>query len=376
VFLDANGTLKRLPRAPSRKRPEKFWQQFEEFCLFYDCFWTHDRTSVLLVAPPPRNLEKHYRAARYIARPSGQVLDSRFFIVRSTMAIQLTGAPDDTSSISIEFAGSQHTVSVQDNLADAFADARVLTTMNKNNDLAWIRQWVDWHARLHGTDTIVMIDNGSTAYSTSQLEDAIASVPGIEKISIISWPYRYGPHDPAVVFHRYWANFLQVSSFNMLFRRLFPRAHSVINCDIDELVGTEDGISAHEAAIKSPLGLVTLKGTWVEPVTSGTDAADDHLAFRFRDKNPLKAICANKWVLDPKRSWTLDLGIMPSVHRIYGIPKRVGRQAPTLPFWHFKAISTNWKHNRNVAMALDKRRHWRIETLDKEISRYEQLTSR
>jgi hypothetical protein len=70
AFLDTNGALKRLPRAPARKRPEKFWEQFEEFCLFYDCFWTQDRASVLLVAPPPRNLEKHYRAARYIARPS------------------------------------------------------------------------------------------------------------------------------------------------------------------------------------------------------------------------------------------------------------------------------------------------------------------
>ncbi|WP_196259824.1 hypothetical protein [Pelagibacterium limicola] len=283
----------------------------------------------------------------------------------------MSGAPAGTQSLEFTIAGQRHVLTVQPNHCDVFAGRRLLFTMNKDNDLGWISTWARWYAAMHGTNAIVIFDNGSTVYDTQALEDLISEIDGIDLVCVVSWPYRYGPHDPAVVFHRYWANFLQVSSYTMLFRRLARRAAAIVNCDIDELIGNEGGASAYDRALSSPNGLVTCKGTWVECVVGATEDGDTgHLAYRYRDKNALKAVCASKWALDPSRDWCADMQVMPSVHRLYGIPKSWGRRAPKLPFWHFKAINTNWKSSRRRTELLDPTRHRRLVDLDAEIARF------
>ncbi len=371
AFLDESLPLRREPRAPKRQRPAKFWQQFEDRALFYDCFWSEDGNAIILLSPPPRNLLDHYRTAQVLAQPSGTPVKLSLHPARSTMVSVVTDAPQGTESLVFTIGGQRHVIDVQPNHCDALAGRRLLFTMNKDNDPQWIEAWVRWHVTMHGTDAVVIFDNGSTLYEPQVLEERIGAIEGVKTVCVVSWPYRYGPHDPGVVFHRYWANFLQVSSYTMLFRRLARRCEAVLNCDIDELIGNDGGPGAYERAVDSPDGIVTCKGTWVECVTDPAETDQpNHFAYRYRDKNPLKAICANKWALDPSRAWCDDLDVMPSVHRIYGISKSKGRAAPKLPFWHFKAINTNWKTNRRRADNFDPSRHRRLFDLDGEIAQY------
>lgn len=72
-----------------------------------------------------------------------------------------------------------------------------------------------------------------------------------------------------------------------------------------------------------------------------------NLAFRHTHRLPLLSRCADKWALDPSRDWVQDLAAKPSVHRFYDVPKSLGRTAPTARFYHFKAINTGWKENRD-----------------------------
>ena len=55
--------------------------------------------------------------------------------------------------------------------------------MNKNNDLAWIREWATFHQRLHGTDTVILYDNGSTAYAVDDVIETLRSVPGLARVA-------------------------------------------------------------------------------------------------------------------------------------------------------------------------------------------------
>lgn len=357
VFLPETGPLRRLPRAPKRQRPQKFWDGFEDRALIYDVFWNNDGSQVLMVCPPPMNLEAHWRAAVFRALPSGKSLRAELHNVRSSMSIALQDAPPDTQQIEIGFAGQSFVTEIMPNLSEQLAGARVLFTMSQNNPLHWVFEWARYHRIMHGADTIIIFDNGSTAYGPEALAETLASVPGIKNVLVLSWPHKYGPHDPGVIFHRFWANFLQISSFSVILRRLAGRAYGIANLDIDELAAPIADSDIFEAAKASPDGFYRMAGNWVESVTE-PGAADDapvHTAYRTERRDVRHRLNAKKWVLDPSRSWLDDLEVHPSVHRVMNMPKEMHRRAPVGLFWHFKGINTNWKSQRHLT---EKRTHF------------------
>ncbi len=366
--------MRRLPRAPNRKRPQKFWDGFEDRALIYDCFWHEDESRILLVCPPPGNLEPHWQEAKFIALPSRTPLEAAFHDVRSTMTVSLTGAPEDTGKILMEFAGEEFIFDVQPNLSGLFENARVLFTMSQNNPLAWIAEWARFHQVMHGADAVILFDNGSSAYAPEQLEQTLAKVPGIKKVLVISWPYKYGPHDPGVIFHRFWANFLQVSSFTVVLRRLAGRAYGLLNVDIDELAGPVAGTDVFELARQSPDGLYRMLGNWVESIIEPgvNDELPLHSAYRYMRRDIRHRLNAKKWSLDPTRQWLQDLDVHPSVHRVMNMPKEMARRAPRGLFWHFKGINTNWKQKRRRSDLSSAFIHRRPARLDAMFRQYQQ----
>jgi hypothetical protein len=373
VALPQDSALVRLPRAARRRRSVRFGERFESHILFYDAFWYGAAGSVMLVGPPPLNLLPDFERAEFVARPSGASLSPTFFVSRSVMTVELHGAPANTETVEMRLAGQGFRITVLPDMAPQFAGSRCLSTMNKDNDLDWISLWADWHARLHGANAILMIDNGSTRYSIEELEQTLAAVPGMRTVTVLSWPYRYGMLDSGVLFHRHWANFVQIAGFAVWLRRFGAEAAGLMNCDIDELVGTENGRSAFDALADSPGGLVNLRGHWVESVADEPAEGRLHFAYRYRLRNPLQALCADKWLLDPRLAWARDSTIVPMMHRIYGVSRPMRARAPELSFWHFRGISTNWKQNRRKAASPHPALHLRLDALDAEIARYAAL---
>lgn len=345
AFLAESDSLRRLPRAPRRRRPAAFEAAFEDRALVYDCFRHADGRRVVLVGPPPLNLAPQMLAATFRALPSGRPLASAFHPSLSTLVVELFDVEGE--AVEMTMAGRAFVLPIGPNLSDRLAGRRAMVTMNKDNDLAWIAAWARWHHALHGVDAVIVFDNGSTRYGPEALEAALAAVPGLRTICVVSWPWRYGRKDPAVLDHPHYPHFLQVSSLNVALRRLAARSQGLLNCDIDELVGTDEGAGVFERLAQSPKGLVTLKGRWIEAIATGPEVGGvPHTRFRQTHRFPPLSVCANKWALDPGRDWVAPLAVKPSVHRIYDVPKRLGRSAPQMAFWHFKAISTNWKEAR------------------------------
>ncbi len=348
IFLPESSSLRRLPRAHKRKRGQKFWDGFEDKALIYDLFWHFDGERVLLIGPPALNLERHWRSAKFIALPSGKPLSPVFHHVRSTLTVALQQVPPQTRQIQLEFAGETFVAAIQPNMVKEFADARVLFTMSKDNCLTWIAEWALFHHITHGANAVILIDNGSETYRPEDVAKTLAGVPGIDKVLVISWPYKYGPHDPGVVFHRFWANFLQVASFAVILRRFGRRAFGLLNVDIDELAGPLAGTNIFQAARESQDGYFRLLGHWVEavPEPDYVEDAPGHPAYRNVRRDIRHRLNAKKWGLDPTRSWLDDLDVLPSVHRVMNISKEMSARAPRGHFWHFKGINTNWKHDR------------------------------
>ena len=360
VFLPADGELRRLPRAPRRPRPPEMLAGYEDRALVYDAFWHADGERILLVGPPPRNLAPHYRTARYMA--GGVPLAATHHASLSTMITELVGAPSSTRKLTMEFAGASYAITVGDNRCASFAGRRLLFTMSKDNDLAWIAEWARWHQRLHKADAVVFFDNGSTRYDLAAIEDMLRSVGGIEAVSVISWPWRYGVTDRAMWNNPFYVLYLQVSAMSVMLRRFGMQAAAIVNADIDELIATPDGTSIFDLARQSRGGVVSMRGVYIEPLAS-PDAPSErtHRHYRHRLSDDKRAQSRpRKWAIDPSRPWFASLDVHPYMHWIEGRPA-FSRSTPAGAFYrHFRAISTNWKdertslrHTEDIDLVLD-----------------------
>jgi hypothetical protein len=344
--LSSDNPLRREPRSPERERPRSFHDAFDARTLFYDCF--RRGADVLLVGPPPLNLKPAFDAARFTAHPSRARLRARFYSSLSIMITSLADVPPDTETIEVEVAGEKLLLPIQRSSVDDLAGRRVLFSVNKNNDLAWIREWALFHATLHGTDAVVLFDNGSTRYGGDELAATLADVPGIAKVAVPQWNVSFGPIDPAVRVNPYWARFFQISSMSVTLRRYGESAYGLLNCDIDELAGTRSGISIYDLAKRSRGGLVAFRGTWIEASREGSRHRD--YTRRLADRSAAESR-QRKWALDPTRPWVRGLNVHPYWHWIHGRPIFSKTMPDDATYWHFKPISTNWKVKRTDAPA-------------------------
>ena len=342
--LSTGNAAHRIARAPDRERPEAFTKAFDTKTLFYDCFWDVTGARVLLVGPPPYGLD--YKSATFTSRPSGHRLRPQFYPSLSTMVTALPATPADTTTIEIDMAGEHFELRVQPNSCAELAGKRMLFTINKNNDLAWIREWATYHARLQGTDAIVLFDNASTRYAVAEVHETLASVPGITHVGVASWPQSFGPFDAALKNNPYWGRFLQIASMSVLLRRYGERAYGLLDCDIDELAGTGSGASVYDLAHTSRGGLVVFRGTWIEAVGQGSRHRDytQHLSDLNAARSPQR-----KWALDPTRPWVRRLSVHPYWHWIEGRAWFSKSMPVDALYWHFKGINTNWKQDRTKA---------------------------
>jgi len=352
AFLAADGPLRRLPRQPERQRPREFLERFEDRALVYDCFRHPDGERILFVGPPPMNLVPELRRADYLALPAGTRLTPAFHASLSTMITELSGAPSGTTAVRLTVAGQSFELAVQPNHAAEFAGRRLLFTMSKDNELSWIAEWARWHQRLHGTDAIVLFDNGSSRYGTDEIEETLLGVDGIDRVAVLRWPYAYGMTDPALRVNPFYILFLQVSSMSVALRRFGAAAAGLLNCDIDELVSTPPGTTIYELCQRSRRGLVVMRGRFMEaeadPGLSAEQRTHRHYTTYLADPRHA-ASRPSKWILDPQRSWVRNLAVHPYMHWIEHRPW-FSKTTPTGVFYrHFRGINTNWKQLRTQA---------------------------
>lgn len=356
AFLPDTGPLLRLPRAPRHQRPPQFYDNFESRALIYDAFWHADGRRILLVGPPPMNLWPEFRSANFVASPGNVVLEARYYDSVSTMTTELSGAPEGTSEIVMTLAGEEYLLPIQPSGNADLAGCRVLFTMSKDNDLAWIRQWAHYHAKVQGADAVVLFDNGSTRYGTDEIIATLLGVPGLKKLVVASWPYRYGMPDPNVRNNPFYTQFLQVSAMSVVLRRYGAEAEGLLNCDIDELVATPSGTTIFEAARESRRGLVVMSGQYIEAIhrPGATPGELVHADFEMRLADARARVSRpRKWALDPTRDWVSHLDVHPYMHWIEGRPFFGKTQSEEMFYWHFRGINTNWKDARTNAGHLE-----------------------
>jgi hypothetical protein len=212
--------------------------------------------------------------------------------------------------------------------------------VSKDNDLQWVRDWTQYHVRVHGLQAVLIFDNNSSRYEPSEILATLTSVSGIQQAQIIPAPLPYGCK-------RYGdARFLQVGVLNIARLKFLSSAAAVLCTDIDELmrpVGRE-GIFA--ATRKSPLGYLLFRGRWRDAKAPTNGARLLHSGHVYRREDDLCP--ATKYCIDPQglcgfSHWDVH-GAVRGFLKNYLTTSKVG-------YWHCRQLSTNWNHARSTIEA-------------------------
>lgn len=344
--------LRRQPPRPVAERQPDYDLKFDFQTVFYDCFQdAEDGDQIVCIGPPLSNLAAQVTPAitrafgkRWLSRTRVRSLD-RVSELRLRPSRQIADLSGDL------FA--QSSLVPQPNLSELFRGRRVIMTKSRDNDLVWIRDWADFHARHHGCDAVLLYDNRSTKYGVADLHATLASVPGIATAVIVEWPFNMGPSGGGAspkawvsangVRHEFWdSDFSQYGVLQHARHRFLTFADAVLNCDIDELVLTTSRQSIFDLARRSRTGYLSFGGIWIENAAV-EDRGD---ARRHRDyvhrRAPDPRYTTSKWAVVPSRcpphaQWC--------VHWISGLAADDEASAQA-ELRHFNAITTNWRETR------------------------------
>ncbi|WP_157959713.1 hypothetical protein [Devosia submarina] len=364
ALLDPARELRRVPLGPELDRPENFYERFDDCAVFYDIFRDHSGRHVYLIGPMGLNLTPLIETLVITGHPSGTISKPRIHHGVQAEILRVSLPPSD-NRLSFRFADQHFILPIQPNRSRHLRGERVIFTINKDNDLAWIADWAKFYVREHGATAAVIYDNGSTTYSLDELRITLASVEGLGKFLVIPWPYKFGSMNDVFSsrgmggrWNRLgpnWGMFAQPPKFTQFFRKYAMEARSILNVDVDELVMSPFRKSVFKAVERSPFGLLRFNRVWV--LNSRTETGPPrHDQFFIRKKGTAARDRGKKWALAPSRSFFASWRAQPWTHFVKGWLNLSGASADFYCY-HFIGISRSWYWDRTESIGFDPKLH-------------------
>ncbi|RDC74794.1 hypothetical protein DLJ49_02085 [Rhodovulum sp. 12E13] len=246
--------------------------------------------------------------------------------------IATLAAPKRAERLSLALRDWQADCAISDDAAGHFAGLNASLHISRDNRPEWLADWARFHVAEHGLQAMLVMDNASD-YPPDAILDALAPT-GLERAVVLVVPQPYGPTRGKS--GKGGAKFLQPAMLNLARLRFLRRARAVLNVDIDELVWAHGG-SVFDAAVKSPLGLVSFAGEWRQPPprTAPPFIHAQHVHTRTGEWP-----CPTKYCIRPDgplrwAGWDVH---RPDTALPVGLrPRR------DMGYWHCRGITTDWK---------------------------------
>lgn len=199
--------------------------QYDFDTLFYDVFLGPENDVLHFIGPPLLNLHKELPRCLVKLGKVQRILDLTDLlkgrIVHGTVELDEKVLEPLTVEIGVRNLFS-HSVAVVPHTVRR--NRRVLSTIQKDNPISWIREWSQFYKNYHHIDRIVIYDNAS-----SNRKELIREFEDDQIVEIVPWDSPYG------IFESWGDQFCQIGALNHC-RLKYGKGALVYNFDIDELL--------------------------------------------------------------------------------------------------------------------------------------------
>ena len=331
--------------APESSRPDGYESAYDRHTLFYDAIYIKKKRSVCLLCPKLMNFRKLLQEAEI--RIDDEVMGIRIR-ERTVRHDEIwIHSPEPPRELTFSYRDFKLRIPISQPEDEIFRDRRCALLKSKNNDLQWIRDWTQYHVRVHGLNGILFFDNASDRYAIEDIENVLRSVDGLDRFLVLRTDRPYGPlAKVGPLRHR--AKFLQEGLLNIGRIRFLSTASSVLSCDLDELVAPIPGSNIFQETERTRLGYRSLDGYWL--VTSPDHVGPvRHAHHRYRVQGLDR--CARKYCIVPRGplrwlNWEVHGVAKVRFRRILkGLSRR-----PEIYFWHCRSLTTYWKPRRRLPL--------------------------
>lgn len=307
-------------------------ENFDAKTLWYDAI--ESERTLRLVCPKLRNFENEIKnGVFFINNKKVQRVKIERFRRTDIISIETT-APITSLKFSSKRIKVESGVSrTDDNLTN---DKNCAIVINKNNQLDWIKYFVEWHIKYHNLQCLIVLDNGSSIYTNEDIEQTLKQT-GLSSLIILNLPFLFGPASLRRPYHNK-ELFLQSSAYNIAKFRFLTNARAVLCCDIDELVLPCES-TVFDETIMSQHGFLRFLGQ-----------------YRFHNFNSEKNVChkssfyksgqkisPEKWCIDPKSKYS---DYSWSTHGLEKILFEKRFLTKRLSYIHCVNVTTGWKGRR------------------------------
>ena len=192
LSLPSEAAIRRESTRPVEFRPPGYEEAFDATTLFYDLILSRDRyrSNLIFICPPFVNLFPSFYRGRIGGKPLASTI-SRYYFRDLCSDVWIPNWNGDTVPIEFDFGSYQLTP--QPTATHLYQGRRVLYTHSKDNEVSWIIDWVQFDARNHGANAVLIYDNGSTKYAGEDLERSLKEAFPDFEINVVAWPYKFGP---------------------------------------------------------------------------------------------------------------------------------------------------------------------------------------
>ena len=214
---------------PSTYQYEILARNIDTRTVFYDVYIDRNKKILYGIGPCLFNLENELFPMEIFVNGNNTEFkiyqQGKLFFIKSK---RLPGSLPKSVHIEFVFKSFTHSMSLdlqqwQQSIESNGNAPITMSTLQKDNDIQWVIDWILWHRRLHNVERIVLYDNESTN-RTELIENLKALEPEVN-IIFVDWPFPYGISPYKATQH---------GSLNHC-RLRFPIKHGYcINLDIDE----------------------------------------------------------------------------------------------------------------------------------------------
>lgn len=264
-------------------------ERLDRRTIFYDVFVDPGTQKLRAIGPPLFNLRQELFPMEVLI--NGRPVTFRLDEIDRASFLETNDRIDDANAtLTVEFRFKTFAETFDLNWQEIrsrlnnFSDATLtITTLQKDNPYAWIRDWFRWHARLYGAHRLILYDNGSS--DRDELVQRLGELITEACIIFVDWRFPYGV-DPY--------EYAQTASLNHA-RMMFPVSGGYcINLDVDEYLVKPDDEElldyVHRKLARPELGAVAFTQYVVPNVVR--DANDEfsaqgiprffHFPYRYR----------------------------------------------------------------------------------------------